>query len=77
MTFLGPILSDLNRTDCKKQYDIAQHKVSKMWRLQFNEKVLLWDYFGHDKLTGKPNWAKYESKKHNNQWTQSASLYKQ
>lgn len=61
MKYLGPILSDLKKSDCLKQYEVAQHKVSKMWRVQFNPQVIKWDYFGYDKSSGKGNWLKYNN----------------
>ena len=63
MKFLGPILSDLQRSDMRKQYEIAAHKVSKIWRLQFNPQTLIQDYFAYDRQTGRGNWIKYNAKK--------------
>ena len=37
MTLLCPLVSELKRDDLKKQCDQAQQKVSKMWKLHFNE----------------------------------------
>jgi hypothetical protein len=37
MNLLCPLVSELKRDDLKKQCNQAQHKVSKMWKMQFNE----------------------------------------
>lgn len=60
MKFLGPVLSDLKKSDCIKQYEVSQHKVSKMWRVQFNDQNLIKDYFSYDSA-GRGNWLKYNS----------------
>ena len=45
VAYLYPILEDLHKGKFAKQLANAEKKVSKIWRLNFNERTIQWDYF--------------------------------
>ena len=45
VSYLYPILEDLYKGKFHKQLANAEKKVSKIWRLNFNERTIKWDYF--------------------------------
>ena len=45
VAYLYPILEDLYKGKYHKQLANAEKKVSKIWRLNFNERTIKWDYF--------------------------------
>ena len=42
---LYPILEDLFKAKYTRELALAERKVSKIWRLNFNPKTIQWDYF--------------------------------
>ena len=45
-----PILEDLYKAKFYKELASAEKKVSMIWRLNFNEKTIKWDYFSVENM---------------------------